>query len=390
MPLVGTPNIRFTAKTGITLTGAELATWTDQLSSEVLSNSDNRPQVGQEALNGVDVVSFNPGEWIQTVDSTYARNANDNNETVIEMVMKTPLTDTGALEYITDSEDNINRNAIVIKNTGVALRNSVTTTLFSLIPANEWGLLRVVFADASGTGRAKIYWNNELLWEDTSDTINSASGNGMTWGSRAPGGDDGDMLIHAAEIVEYANQAPQTEAGRIQNAEYYETEWDLTLLPVTTLSGTVKDEADALIEGAKTIWLSTPDVLGDGAIAEQVLSDAQGVHALDSDLYDATKGWWGFTRFAEVVESGTATGGTTTTLEDTNKNWTADEHITAEGNRMIKFTSGLNDTLERQITTNANQEATLNYALPNPVANGDTYEIWEIKAEATQYYPPTE
>jgi predicted CXXCH cytochrome family protein len=72
-------------------------------------------------------------------------------------------------------------------------------------------------------------------------------------------------------------------------------------------------------------------------------------------------------------DSGTATGGSTTYIQDTLKAWTAGQLAFY----YVKITSGANIREERQIQSNTANTLTVSPAFPSPVASGDTYYIEE-------------
>jgi hypothetical protein len=63
----------------------------------------------------------------------------------------------------------------------------------------------------------------------------------------------------------------------------------------------------------------------------------------------------------------------TTTISDPAKTWTAMSHA----GKYVKITSGLNAGLKRAVTANSASVLTVEPALPNPVATGDAYYLFD-------------
>ena len=75
---------------------------------------------------------------------------------------------------------------------------------------------------------------------------------------------------------------------------------------------------------------------------------------------------------APASDSGTASGGTTTTLNDTAKTWVADIWT----GYYLHMTSGLNSGQEKVISGNMSNSITISTAFGSAIANGDSYYIY--------------
>ena len=95
---------------------------------------------------------------------------------------------------------------------------------------------------------------------------------------------------------------------------------------------------------------------------------AIGIDELVADIAGAYGGW----------ASGTATGGTTTTLQDASRIEPDNEHV----NRYVRWTSGANLGAERLCSAFHTPYLTMSPALANTVTAGDTYQISPLRREA--------
>lgn len=74
----------------------------------------------------------------------------------------------------------------------------------------------------------------------------------------------------------------------------------------------------------------------------------------------------------EVLAGGTASGGTTSTVTDSSRNWVVNNYV----NYYVRMTSGANKGKARAIASNTNNTLTLFDPFLSTVASGDVYEIY--------------
>lgn len=113
--------------------------------------------------------------------------------------------------------------------------------------------------------------------------------------------------------------------------------------------------------------------LTNGAVKARVTGSGNAVicsacHDEHSQLYSA---WDPFAVATSRGESGTATGGTVSTLTDTSKVWT----INQWANAYVKIMSGANSGLERRVVSNTATELTFGASFPSAVGASDTYYL---------------